>query len=516
MKYIFLFLLLVVVEAKNIIHIQIDDLRTEIGAYNPNHVIHTPNIDKLAAQGVTFDRAYAQQALCNPSRASYMTGRYPDTTKIWNLIDNWRYMGNKNSQLWTSLPGMMLAAGYKSLGSGKTYHDTVQNGIMNAIFEYDSFRSWSPESLPYRNPGWTQGIDFLGCPETRWGGNVTVAWCERKTGDMSDVLTIDHAIDLLKEAVNDDGSVDTPFYLAVGLHKPHMPWIAKPEHFEMYDLDNIKVAKQKTLNGTDIPEIAFRDCDSPSPYEPLEDDDAKIARRAYYAAVTGMDEELGRFLQALEDSGAAEDTAVILHSDHGWQLGERGMWAKNTNWEAAVRVPLIMKVPWLEGTAGTRSDELAELVDIMPTIAELAEIDVPHTKLGDRLNPIEGTSLVTSLTGGKVKDAAFSQYPRKPNDMSEPWKSNGIGHDEAETFLYMGYSVRVEDWRYTEWYPWDQENLVATFDDGVYARELYDWRNVESAYMDYDEVENLNVAEHAENDEITSTLHEMILEQFQK
>ena len=93
---------------------------------------------------------------------------------------------------------------------------------------------------------------------------------------MSDVLTIDHAIDLLKEAVNDDGSVDTPFYLAVGLHKPHMPWIAKPEHFEMYDLDDIKVAKQRTLNGTDIPEIAFRDCDSPSPYEPLEDDDAKV------------------------------------------------------------------------------------------------------------------------------------------------------------------------------------------------------------------------------------------------
>ena len=180
-----LLLFLPLISAHNIVHIQIYDLRTEIGAYNPNHPIKTPNIDRLAKKGVAYDRAYAQQALCNPSRASYMTGRYPDTTKIWNLIDNWRYMGNKNSQLWTSLPGMFLAAGFKALGSGKTYHDTVQNGIWNAIFEYDSFRSWSKESLPYRNPGWTQGIDFLGCPETRWGGNVTTAWCERELGDMS-------------------------------------------------------------------------------------------------------------------------------------------------------------------------------------------------------------------------------------------------------------------------------------------------------------------------------------------
>ena len=103
---------------------------------------------------------------------------------------------------------MFLAAGFKALGSGKTYHDTVQNGIWNALFEYDSFRSWSPESLPYRNPGWTQGIDFLGCPETRWGGNVTVAWCERELGDMADVLTIDHAIDLLTKTAAPDGNAD--------------------------------------------------------------------------------------------------------------------------------------------------------------------------------------------------------------------------------------------------------------------------------------------------------------------
>ena len=344
MKPAILLLLLHLCHGKNIIHIQIDDLRTEIGTYlhNRNHVIHTPNFDKLAERNVVFDRAYAQQALCNPSCASYLTGRRPDTTQVWNLNDNWRTHGKWN-QLWTSLPGMFLAAGMKSLGTGKTYHDTVQNGAKDALFEYDSFRSWSPEALPYRNPGWTQGVNFAGCPHDdsdigRWGGNVTVQWCMKEEGDMTDVLTVNHAIKLLDGALT-NGTADTPFYLAVGFHKPHLPWIAKPEHYAMYPLEDIAVAKVQTLNGTDAPEIAFQDCDSPSPYEGLTDDDARIARRAYYAAVTGMDEQIGRLMDAIEASGAAEETAIVLHGDHGWQLGERGMWSKNTSESRATRQP---------------------------------------------------------------------------------------------------------------------------------------------------------------------------------
>jgi iduronate 2-sulfatase len=474
-------------------------------------VIHTPNIDRLASQGVVFDRAYAQQALCNPSRASYMTGRRPDTTQVWNLYDNWRVL----HQTWTSLPGMFLAAGMKALGVGKTYHDTVQKDIWDAIFEYDSFRSWSPEALPYRNPGWTQGVNFAGCPSDdhgRWGGNVTVSWCEKATGDMTDVLTINHAIDML-QAAEDDG---TPFYLAVGLHKPHLPWIAKPEHYALYDLDDIELAKQKTLNGTNIPEIAFQDCDSPDPYHPIDDDGARLARRAYYAAVTGMDEELGRFLDALEASPAAANTAVVLHGDHGWQLGERGMWSKNTNWEAAVRVPLIMKVPWLENIAGTRSDELAELVDIMPTLAELAGIEVPTTKYGDRHAPIEGTSIVSALTGENKKAAAFSQYPRRVKDEAQPWAHNSVDHDEPETFTHMGYSIRTDEWRYTEWYTWNNETFVADFDEGVYASELYDYRGVDSSTIDYDVVENENVADAEANADTVAQLNQLLLKQFAK
>jgi iduronate 2-sulfatase len=499
----------------NIIHIQIDDLRTEIGAYmhNGNHKIYTPNIDRLASRSVVFDRAYAQQALCNPSRASYMTGRRPDTTKIWNLNDNWRAA----HQLWTSLPGMFLANGMKALGVGKTYHDTVQNGVWDAIFEYDSWRSWSPEALPYRNPGWTQGVNFAGCPHPggepgRWKGNVTVQWCMKETGDVTDFLTINHAVDLLTNAVANDDS----FYLAVGLHKPHLPWIAKPKHFDMYPLEDITVAKQQTLEGTNIPEIAFQDCDSPSPYEGLTDDDARIARRAYYAAVTGMDEEIGRLLDAIDESGVADNTAIVLHGDHGWQLGERGEWSKNTNWEPAVRVPFMISVPWFEGTAGTRSDDLVELVDIMPTLAELAGISVPNKKIGDKKNPIEGVSIVNSIKGQRVKEAAFSQYPRSPRDMAEPWAHNSVDHVEADGFLYMGYSVRVDEWRYTEWYPWDGNNTKAVFDEGIYASELYDYRGVVSELIDYDLVENLNVADLEENAEVVTRLNGLLMGQFNK
>jgi len=528
--------------AHNVIHIVIDDLRTEVGAYTTTHDIFTPAMDRIAARGVTFDRAYAQQALCNPSRASFMTGRRPDTTQIWNLNDNWRV----KHQLWTSLPGQFLAAGMLSLGAGKTYHDTVQNGLKDGVFEYDHARSWSPEALPYRNPCWTQGIDCSGCPrrkkghddevgwdievlgatdeseaeeETsmarklspeRWSiGNVTEDWCVWDTGDLSDVLTTDHAIGLLQTGV-DSGKA---FYLAVGYHKPHLPWIAKQEFFDLYPIENITLAKVKTLDDS-IPPIAYNDNDSESPWEPLDDYSARIARRAYYAATSGMDHEIGRLLDALDESGVADNTAILLHSDHGWQLGERAGWRKNTNWENGVRVPFMVAVPWMPQTAGTRTDHFAELVDVMPTLAELAGIPTPSTKLGDRLDPVEGVSLVPALGGSEVvKTAAFSQYPRKPKDLDVPWQNNGIDHSDPSKFEYMGYSVRVDEWRYTEWYPWNGETLEANW-TSIYASELYDWRGSDNTNMDYDLFENTNLANSRGYEVVLLELKALLRRQF--
>lgn len=521
--FIFLFLLLLpervagASRKKNILHIIVDDLRTEVSSYQPGHPLHTPSIDLLAKQGVSFDRAYAQQAVCNPSRASFMTGRRPDTTGVYNLEDNWRV----RHQDWTSLPGMFMKNGYLSLGSGKTYHDTCQGEKADLIFEYDGDRSWSEESLPYRNPCWTQGVDCLPCPDTYWSiNNVSADWCIKEEGDLSDVLTTMHALDLLNNAVTN--KPNTPFYLAVGYHKPHLPWMAKQEHFDMYPLENISVSPHNTLHRS-VPEIAFADHgQSPSPYEAMPDDQARLARRGYYAATTGMDEEIGKLLQGLEDSGVANETAVVLHGDHGWHLGEYGMWKKNSNWEECVRTPLVVKVPWMKGIAGTRSKALAELVDLMPTLAELAGIPLPAEQLGDRLNPPEGTSLVPALTGKAVHEAVFSQYPRKPADDDIPWQSNGIDHSDPSEFKYMGYSVRVDGWRYTEWRHWDQEQLVAQWGpEGFYAAELYDHRATDQQQQldsDYDQhrSEVVNVLHMEKHREVVKELSFLIRKQFRR
>jgi len=440
---------------------------------------------------------------------------------VYNLNDNWRV----KHQDWTSLPGMFLANGFLSLGSGKTYHDTCQGELPDLIFEYDGARSWSDESLPYRNPCWTQGVDCVGCPETYWNiNNVSADWCVKEAGDLSDVLTTQHALNLLNTAVNT--KPDTPFYLAVGYHKPHLPWIAKQEHFDLYPLDSIAVSPHKTMDES-VPPIAYSDSgQSPSPYEAMPDDQAQLARRAYYAAISGMDEEIGKLLQGLKDAGVEDDTAVLLHGDHGYHLGEYAQWKKNTNWEECVKTPLIVKVPWLEGTAGTHSNALAELVDVMPTLADLAGIPLPAEQPGDKLFPVEGLSLVPALLGEDVHSAVFSQYPRKPADDDVPWQKNGIDHSAPSEFKYMGYSVRVDGWRYTEWFHWNQTSLTVEWGpQGFYAAELYDHRAADAAAQsnpaitgsDYDvnTAEVLNVVDDKElSREVVPRLSHLIRQQF--
>ena len=230
---------------------------------------------------------------------------------------------------------------------------------------------------------------------------------------------------------------------------------------------------------------------------------ARVARRAYYAATTGMDEEVGRLLAGVEARGLSATTAILLHGDHGWQLGERAGWSKNANWEAAVRVPFVLAVPWLPVVAGTASDALVELVDVLPTLCDLAGVAVP-AEGGDAAEPPEGTSLLPLLltpnaTNG-TKPYAFSQYPRRVKEGQPDWDANGIDHVDPANFSYMGYSVRSEQWRYTEWRAWDGARLApANWTAPPYATELYDWRDCNDsaclADIDYNLWENVNVAE---------------------
>lgn len=484
----------------NIVHIVVDDLRPELGAYGlPDR--HTPNIDSLAASGVSFDRAYTQIAVCGPSRNSFLTGRRPDRSRSWNMINHFR----EDHPEWTSLPGMFKKAGMNSLGAGKIYHPFLPP-------KWDGNNSWSHQALPFDNPCWFYGISCLPCvgrdgihvkPKCNdhgFGpGAVETCWCEIEATE--DVLTVDRALSLLDIAERDYKNHGKLFYLAVGLHKPHLPWQASKKYFDIHRSRNISLAVHKTA-PKGMPGVAFSSCDSKSPWDPIADEDARNARIAYYAATSGMDEQVGRVLDALKKSNLLNNTAVILHGDHGWQLGEHGEWRKNTNFELGTRVPLIMSGPewFMERSAGSRSDAPTELVDLMPTFADLAGIELSAVMQADE-TPLDGASLVPlvlqdrKLPGASKHQMAFSQYPRRVKDPTQPWSKNGIDHTNRSLFTVMGYSVRTSDWRYTEWRRWQGDKLQADWNaDGLIASELYDHRNETMYPTDFDSRENDNLS----------------------
>ena len=334
------------------------------------------------------------------------------------------------------------------------------------------------------------------------------------TDAYEDTLTIAHARRLLRLAAK----ASRQFYLAVGLHKPHTPWQADKADFDAHPLEGVALPLYP-LPPTGMPPIAYHYTDAslrPSPWTPVAGNDARLARRAYRAAITGMDRKLGSLLDELATLGLEQTTAVVLHGDHGWHLGEGGEWRKMTNFELATRVPLIIRAPWLAPHA-TRVAELVELVDLYPTIAELAGLDLsPHETL-------DGVSLVP-LLGGRRKDdggddgvwtekAAFSQYPRRVRNPAEAWKGNSIIHRERTEFTHMGYSARTAQWRYTEWVEWNQSSLRPVW-DRVAARELYDHRNESTFPTDFDAGETENVAARGEFAGEVAALSALVRRQF--
>lgn len=494
----------------NVLHIIVDDLRPELGAYGLLDR-HTPNIDRIAQNGTVFDRAYCQQAVCGPSRNSFMTGRRPDRSRSWNFINHFR----EDHPEWTTLPGLFLRAGSVSLASGKTYHPKLPP-------MYDGVNSWSPAALPYRNPCWNTadynvsfqdgGLPCVFCPvdirhylpgALNAATSVANEFCEIDAYE--DTLSVDDGIQLLRRARSEH------FYLAVGLHKPHMPWQASSEDFAKHPLESVSLP-QHPLPPEGMPDIAFHFTDQhakghDSPWRPVSDDDMRAARRAYRAAITGMDRKLGKLLDELDNLGIRNNTAIILHGDHGWQLGEHGEWRKMTNFEAATRVPLVISAPWLNSPE--RSAGLVELVDLAPTIAELAGLSLPEDETFD------GVSLVPVLRSqtNAVKTYAFSQYPRAATDPTKLWKSNSAIHKPREAFTHMGYSIRTDSWRYTEWVEWNGTTLSPVWSRLV-GQELYDHRN-EAAYpTDFDARENENLASDPEHAILITNLSYILRQQF--
>lgn len=437
-------------EKFNVLFIAVDDLRPELGCYGVKGV-KSPNIDALAKSGLLFNRAYCQQAVCSPSRTSLMTGRRPDTTKIYNLTDHFR----ETIPDVVTLPQHFKNNGYFALSFGKIYHMSL-----------DDPKSWS---VPAVGAGGNPDLSKTGKGKKHrkaYALEKGLPWESRDIADneLPDGANTDAALKAMSEIK------DKPFFLAVGYHKPHLPFVAPKKYFDLYNLEKTQLAKNP-YPPKDVFPIAMSNWGELRGYTgmpkegPVPDDKARELIRAYHAATSYTDAQIGRLLDGLQKLRLREKTIVILWGDHGWQLGEHGVWCKHTNFELATRAPLIISVPG-QKTRGAKTGALVEFVDVYPTLCELAGL--PLT------DGLEGTSFAPLLRDPKLdwKPAAFSQYPRGK---------------------LMGYSMRTDRYRYTEW----AEKGKAP--EGI---ELYDHKR--------DPDENVNIANLPENKKLVAQLSEQL------
>ncbi|MFA8436864.1 MAG: sulfatase [Marinifilaceae bacterium] len=417
----------------NVLFIAVDDLKPMLGCYGDS-LVQTPNIDRLAQSGVVFTNNHCQQAVCGPSRASLLTGKRPDFTKVYDLKTLIR---DKNPQI-TTLPQYFREQGYTTAATGKIFD-------VRSVDQYHDSLSWSVpyELLEGSNPigeGWVYSKKRI----------------STEAPDVAESLTVDGKI-LLRgnQLLRNLAKQSSPFFLAVGFHKPHLPFVAPKKYWDLYDRNDFQVHSfQKHAKGA--PEFAYQPgWEIRRLYEDIPNKeripDAKQLEliHGYHACVSFIDQQVGLLLKQLDDLGLRENTIVVLWGDHGWHLGDHDMWCKHTNYEQATRSPLILS--YGDKFKG-RTSSPTEFVDVFPTICDLAGVELS--------NILDGKSLVPLMTGNqkKVKEYSVSQFHRNGN--------------------LMGYAFRNERYRYIVWFRSNfKKDEVGPFDeDFVVARELYDYQ----------------------------------------
>jgi iduronate 2-sulfatase len=454
----------------NVLMILLDDLRPELGCYGVG-LIQTPNIDRLAATGTTFTRAYCAQGICNPSRVSILTGLRPDSHHVLNNETHFRRF----------LPGIMTlpqafwSHGYLNAGIGKVFHASLPDPPSWIRFSLprDDTPVYMSKATRERQARREDIARKQGCSQS-WidaylRGPSTEA-SETADSDHWDGALADIGIAMLK-----DLKESQPFFLGVGFTKPHLPFVAPKRYWDLYRREDIPLATNGRLPRgappfaiNSLTELASHEdlVDVPNPAEGcLDEDRARLLKHGYYACVSFVDAQVGRLLDALEAQGLRETTIVLLLGDNGFKLGEHGSWGKMTNYEIDVRAPLIISSPGQKRCGGS-SPALVEMVDIYPTLCELAGFDPPHE--------LEGTSLVPLLEDPSLpwKLAAFNQHPR------------------GFTYRFMGRAIQTDRYRYIEWKDRIDGRLVAI--------ELYDHAT--------DPGEDTNIARDAANKELVHEL----------
>lgn len=418
-------------ERPNILFIMSDDLRDFGGAYT-REVVKTPNLDRLRARGITFDRAYVQYPVCNPSRNSMMSGLRAEETGIVNNSDHLRA---KMPDIVT-MPQLCKDAGWQSHAFGKLYHLGGGVDIAKQEMWADLGRSWhSAQSYKATKTGkkMIEGRDVT-------GGALT--WCAWGAADGSDDDQPDGQIAAATVAMIEKLGKQ-PWFIGCGFMKPHDPFIAPKKYFDLYPQGELKPWRDPA-DLTPAPKQATGSNEYTKAFSKFTDQEWSELFRAYCAATTFMDAQLGRVLDTLDRMKLWDNTVVIFVGDHGYHTGERSWWNKNTLFDRSCRAPLIIAAPGMKG--GETSRSLVEFIDLYPTVAEIIGQKIPHNAPGKSLKPIFADPTV------RIKDAAFTLVVRSK------------AHAQ---------SVRTARWRFTSW------------SDG--EMELYD--------HDKDPEENYNVAD---------------------
>ena len=472
----------------NVLFLVADDMRPELNSYlgsdfpSPVHPkIHSPNLDKLASKSLVLRRAYVQQAWCSPSRTSLLTGRRPDTTHVYDLKTYFRESGGN----FTTLPQYFKEHGYLSIGMGKIFHPGVASHGDDPI-------SWSK---PYWHaPNWKLYNEHK---HSWWAVSEKV----RAKKELPDIQISERAIKTIRKIADGAKSGQQPFFLAVGFHKPHLPFVFPKEYLSFYPKENIRLP-DNPYAPVNMPKVAWKVYDELMSYRDIHRSNAtgKInstlanevvidLRRAYYSALTYTDRLIGDVLDELEAQGLSNNTIVSFWGDHGWQLGEHGEWCKQTNFELATHAPMMVHVPGVTDE-GILTEQLTEFVDLYPTLVDAAGL--PPVKLcpKDSRNIkvcTEGMSLMPLMTRDSVKwkNRVFSQFPRSPE-----------GQD------VMGYTMKTNQYRYTEWVRFSGKPEYKPEWSKVYGVELYDHKK--------DPEENRNHADDPKYNSIRKHLSEQL------
>lgn len=407
----------------NVLLIAADDLTaTALSCYG-HPKVKSPNLDRLAATGIRFDRAYCQVPLCNPSRASLLTGLRPDITKVFDLDLHFRQTVPNA----VTLPQLFKQNGYVSARVGKLFHYNVPGGIGTSGL--DDEPSWTKVVNPKGRDVTDEKLITNPTPQGAIGRSLSWLKADGADEEQTDGKIATEAIRLLEE------NRDKPFFLGVGFFRPHTPYVAPKKYFDLYPLDSIQLPTSPADYRQKTPAAALHVTNA---NYGLDKNLLSQALQAYYASVTFMDAQVGRVLDALDRLKLAEKTIVVFWSDHGYHLGEHGgVWQKRSLFQESAGAPLIIRAPGTKGI-GHPSKQIVEFLDIYPTLADLCGLKAPANLSGKTIRPLLDNP--AQVWNG----IAFTQIVR------------------TNTPPFMGRTVRTDRWRYTEW------------DEGRKGMELYD------------------------------------------